>query len=110
MNTCIVRGLYLLIFLHHSTLMNRLAFSGLLTKICSKFQSEKSFRQRSFSFMAPSLWNLLPATLRNEPNIIPVQISLKNLLVCPDFPVEFSTLSGKKSVSVCGLSNVGGGT
>ena len=38
----ILKGLYLLISLHLSALMNRLALSGLLKKSCSKFQSENS--------------------------------------------------------------------
>ena len=48
----------------------------------------KSFGQRSFSFMAPSLWNSLPATLRNVPTLSQFKIAAKNLLVCPGLPVE----------------------
>ena len=57
--TAILKGLYLLIFLHLSALMNRLALSDLLMKSCSKIPKRnlRSFGQRFFSFMAPSLWN-----------------------------------------------------
>ena len=48
----------------------------------------KSFRQRSFSFMAQSLWNSLPATLRNVPRLSQFKSQAKNLLVCPGLPVE----------------------
>ena len=61
-------------------------------------QKLKSFGQRSFSFVAPSL-ELTASHSKKCTNIIPVQISPKNL-VCPGFPVESSTLSEKK-VSVC---------
>ena len=44
----------------------------------------KSFGQHSFSFMAPSLWNSLPATLRNVPTLS----QFKSQLVCPGLPVE----------------------
>ena len=37
----------------------------------------KSFGQRSFSFMAPSLWNSLPATLRNVPTLSQFKLQLK---------------------------------
>ena len=49
----------------------------------------KSFGQRSFSFMAPSLWNSLPATLRNVPTrtAVSIQIAAKNF-VCTGLPVE----------------------
>ena len=47
----------------------------------------KSFGQGSFSFMAPSLWNSLPATLRNVPTLSQFKVQLKNL-VCPGLPVE----------------------
>ena len=40
--TAILKGLYLIIFLHLSALMNRLALSDLLMKSCSKFQSKIS--------------------------------------------------------------------
>ena len=39
----------------------------------------KSFGQRSFSFMAPSLWNSLPATLRNVPTLSQFKSQLKTL-------------------------------
>ena len=48
----------------------------------------KSFGQRSFSFMAPSLWNCLPDTLRNVPTLSQFKSHLKKLLVCPGLPVE----------------------
>ena len=40
--------------------------------------------------MTPSLWNSLPATLRNVPstNTVSIQIAAKNILVCPGLPVE----------------------
>ena len=38
----------------------------------------KSFGQRSFSFMAPSLWNSLLATLRNVPTLSQFKSQLKN--------------------------------
>ena len=38
--------------------------------------------------MAPSLWNSLPATLRNVPTLSQFKSQLKNLLVCPGLPVE----------------------
>ena len=82
-------GLYLLIFLHLSALMNRLALSDLLMKSCSKFQSKISNhldKVLSF-FMAPSLWNSLPATLRNVPTLSQFKRQLKNL-VCTGLPVE----------------------
>ena len=44
----ILKGLYLLIFLHLSALMNRLALSDLLMKSCSKFQSEISNHLNNF--------------------------------------------------------------
>ena len=47
----------------------------------------RSFGQRSFSFIAPSLWNSLPATLRNVPTLSQFKSQLKNL-VCPGLPVE----------------------
>ena len=37
----------------------------------------KSFGQRSFSFMAPSLWNSLPATLKNVPTLSQFKSQLK---------------------------------
>ena len=39
----------------------------------------KSFGQRSFSFMAPSVWNSLPATLRNVPTLSQFKSRLKTL-------------------------------
>ena len=49
----------------------------------------KSLEERSISFMAPSVWNSLPAALGNVPTlIVSVQISPQNLPVCPSFPAE----------------------
>ena len=48
----------------------------------------KSFGQRSFSFLAPSLWNSLPATLRNVPTLSQFKSQLKTFIVCPGLPVE----------------------
>ena len=42
-------------------------------------QNLKSSGQRSFSFMAPSLWNSLPATLRNVPTLSQFKSQLKTL-------------------------------
>ena len=60
----------------------------------------KSFGHRSFSFMAPSLWNSLPATLRNVPTLSQFKSHLKTFLFA-GFPVESSTLSEKKMLRVC---------
>ena len=40
----------------------------------------KSFGQRSFSFIAPSLWNSLPAILRNVPTLSQFKSQLKTFL------------------------------
>jgi len=45
----------------------------------------KSFAQRSFSFMAPSLWNSLPATLRNVPTLSQFKSQLKTFLFAQAF-------------------------
>ena len=45
----------------------------------------KSFGQRSFSFMAPSLWNSLPATLRNIPTLSQFKSQLKTFLFAQAF-------------------------
>ena len=45
----------------------------------------KSFGQRSFSFMAPSLWNSLPATLRNVPTLSQFKSQLKTFLFAQAF-------------------------
>ena len=45
----------------------------------------KSFGQRSFSFMAPSLWNSLPATLRNVPTMSQFKSQLKTFLFAQAF-------------------------
>ena len=45
----------------------------------------KSFGQRSFSFMAPSLWNSLPATLRNVPTLSQFKSQLKTSLFAQAF-------------------------
>ena len=41
--------------------------------------------QRSFSFMAPSLWNSLPATLKNVPTLSQFKSKLKTLLFAQAF-------------------------
>ena len=48
-------------------------------------QNLKSFEQRSFSFMAPSLWNSLPATLRNVPTLSQFKSQLKTFLFAQAF-------------------------
>ena len=48
-------------------------------------QNLKSFGQRSFSFMAPSLWNSLLATLRNEPTLSQFKSQLKTFLFAQAF-------------------------
>ena len=45
----------------------------------------KSFGQRSFSFMAASLWNSLPATLRNVPTLSQLKSQLKTFLFVKAF-------------------------
>ena len=45
----------------------------------------RSFGQRSFSFMAPSLWNSLPATLRNVPTLSQFKSQLKTFLFAQAF-------------------------
>ena len=45
----------------------------------------KSFGQRSFSFMAPSLWNSLLATLRNVPTLSQFKSQLKTFLFAQAF-------------------------
>ena len=45
----------------------------------------KSFGQCSFSFMAPSLWNSLPATLRNVPTLSQFKSQLKTFLFAQAF-------------------------
>ena len=45
----------------------------------------KSFGQRSFSFMAPSPWNSLPATLRNAPTLSQFRTQLKSFLFAQAF-------------------------
>ena len=45
----------------------------------------KSFGQRYFSFMAPSLWNSLPATLRNVPTLSQFKSQLKTFLFAQAF-------------------------
>ena len=64
--------------LYLSALMNRLALSDLLMKSCS-------LGQRCFSFMAPSLWNSLPATLRNVPTLPQIKSQLKTFLFAQVF-------------------------
>ena len=57
----------------------------------------KSFGQYSFSFMAPSLWNSLPATLTNVPTLSQIKSQLKTFLFAQAFLKNL-----KKGVSVCG--------
>ena len=45
----------------------------------------RSFTQHSFSFLAPSLWNSLPATLRNVPTLSQFQSHLKTFLFAQAF-------------------------
>ena len=45
----------------------------------------KSFGQRSFSFMVPSIWNSLPATLRNVPTSSQFKFHLKTFLFAQAF-------------------------
>ena len=46
----------------------------------------KSFRKHSFSFMAPSVWNSLPADLRNLPTLSQFKSNLKTFLFAQAFP------------------------
>ena len=46
----------------------------------------KSFGERSFSFMAPSVWNSLPADLRNLPTLSQFKSNLKTFLFTHAFP------------------------
>ena len=46
----------------------------------------KSFGERSFSFMAPSVWNSLPADLRNLPALSQLKSHLKTFLFTQAFP------------------------
>ena len=61
----------------------------------------KSFGQRSFSFMALSLWNSLPATLRNVPTLSHFRSHLKAFLFAQAFQQNV-VFCLKKGVSVCG--------
>ena len=45
----------------------------------------KSFGQCFFSFMAPSIWNSLPATLRNVPTLSQFKSQLKTFLFAQAF-------------------------
>ena len=45
----------------------------------------RSFGQRSFSFMAPSLWNSLPVTQRNVPTLSQFKSQLKTFLFAQAF-------------------------
>ena len=45
----------------------------------------RSFGQCSFSFMAPTLWNSLPATLRNVPTLSQFKSQLKTFLFAQAF-------------------------
>ena len=87
--TAILKGLYLLIFLHLSALMNRLSLSDLLMKSCSKFQSEISNHlDNVLSVSWHHLSGILCRPLKKCTNTISIQIAVKNLLVCPGLPVE----------------------
>ena len=55
----ISKGLYLRIFLHPSATMNHLDVSELQKLLKIPKRNLKSFGERSFSFMAPSVWNSL---------------------------------------------------
>ena len=46
----------------------------------------KSFGERSFSFMAPSVWNSLPGDLRNLPTLSQFKSNLKTFLFTQAFP------------------------
>ena len=46
----------------------------------------KSFGERSLSFMAPSVWNSLPADLRNLPTLSQFKSNLKTFLFTQAFP------------------------
>ena len=46
----------------------------------------KSFGERSFRFMAPSVWNSLPADLRNLPTLSQFKSNLKTFLLTQAFP------------------------
>ena len=46
----------------------------------------KSFGERSFSFMAPSIWNSLPSDLRNLPTLSQFKSNLKTFLITKAFP------------------------
>ena len=46
----------------------------------------KSFGECSFSFMAPSVWNSLPADLRNLPTLCQFKSNLKTFLFTQAFP------------------------
>ena len=55
----ISKGLYLRVFLHPSALTNHLALSDVQKLLNIPKRNLKSFGERSFSFMAPSVWNSL---------------------------------------------------
>ena len=61
----------------------------------------KSSEERSFSFMAPSVWNSLPADLRNLPTLSQFKPYLKTFLFTQAFPADLVHLTiGYASVFV----------
>ena len=81
-----LKGLYLLILLHLSALMNRLALSDLLMKSCSKFQSEISTHLDNVHGTISLEFSV--GHSKKCTNTVSIQIAVKNLLVCPGLPVE----------------------
>ena len=59
-------------------------FQGKVLKIPKR--NLKSFGELSFSFMAPSVWNSLPADLRNLPTLSQFKSYLKTFLFTKAFP------------------------
>ena len=53
----------------------------------------KSFGERSFSFMAPSVWYSLPADLRNLPTLSQFKSNLKTFLFTQAFPADLVHLT-----------------
>ena len=97
--TAVLKGLHLLIFLHSSLCTyepSRSLRSSNEELLKIPKRNLKSFGQRSFSFMAPSLWNSLPATLRNVPTLSQFKSQLKTFLFAQAFLQNL-----KKCVSVC---------
>ena len=82
----ISKGLYLRIFLHPSATMNHLDVSELQKLLKIPKRNLKSFGEHSFSFMAPSVWNSLPADLRNLLTLSQFKSNLKTFLFTQAFP------------------------